>query len=537
MLLAMFEKERIQSPEKLFGDACRRALEVYSEHVNVGERADLVEHAERVAGKMAAFAGELLPREAVDVVYAHDVVDRLLNSTSTKYTPDRVAAAHEAILELATDPAIHAEQARYGLCLLSDMVWTEQASGAHRVDMAARAQDGNGATIPAFTKMIAEQYQGKVSPEAWRRMEPLLDFVHMGKFAGDTNIESLLIKKCELVDNMKYPSSQRESAWLQDALEAESFYAPIAEALGFDGLAAVLRSEAHILRLRGQGMDEYIEKAKETHDAIAAIGVESVVDTILGGSGETCVVAPAVGHDTYSGEVPVHIGEFALQTDSGRCLAGNYRLKTVGSLARKMDKYNGDLPSDVVGLMVISDDVASSARDFADFIQGQFPRFARCIAKSKQTPMYIQGSQTYVRAVEAELRARGIDDILYELKPQSGEEAAENGFGCYEVAKVTLMAEREGTAIPAEVQFITKAERRRSRTGEVAHLIYKYLSHFPDISREERVRIIQQATETLEAMHSRRIHLRADNLGVNERSQVNVEPLLTALSSPSLTHN
>lgn len=526
----MFEKNIFPNPESNFRRASRHSLEVYAEY-DTGERGDLVEHAERVVGLMDAFAGDVVPPEAVSLVYLHDVVDRLLNTESTKHTPEREAAAKEAMLDFFTDPTLGSKRAKYAVCLLPDMVWTEQASGRHRKGMANRAYNGDDTITPEVIQMMSEQYTGNIPPEVWRKVEPLLEFDYMRRFVKNTNIESLLVKMCELADNMSNPSSRRESAWLQDSLEAESFYAPSAEALGFDGLAATLRSEASMLRLRGQGKEEYITEAEAVLNKIADVGIESIVSQILGGDEDTCAVAPAVGVNTETGEVPMHIGEFAIDTGSSGCLAGNYRLKTVGSLAKKMARYEGGMPSDIVGLMVISEDVATSARDFAHFIESRLPQFTPYLAKSKDKQIYIQGSEEYVAAVTAELQARGFDEECYQTNVQTKEEAAKEGYGKYEVSKVTFSVNHDGTDVPTEVQFLTKAERKRSRYGEVAHLIYKYLSYFPDISAEERERIIRSAVETLEDMYDRKRHLSKDSLEVNERSVANAEPLLVALAA------
>ena len=58
-------------------------------------------------------------------------------------------------------------------------------------------------------------------------------------------------------------------------MEAESFYAPLCEVMGFDGLAASLRSQAHIIRLKGQGEHDLIEEIREQYETIRHIGVRN----------------------------------------------------------------------------------------------------------------------------------------------------------------------------------------------------------------------------------------------------------------------
>ena len=74
--------------------------------------------------------------------------------------------------------------------------------------------------------------------------------------------------------------------------------------------------------------------------------------------------------------------------------------------------------------------------------------------------------------------------------------------------------------VPVEVQFVTKAERQRSRTGEVAHIIYKYIRQLErqrPVSDEEKHSIAQTMSRLLKQIHQRRDYASHD-LMVNERS-------------------
>ena len=74
-------------------------------------------------------------------------------------------------------------------------------------------------------------------------------------------------------------------------------------------------------------------------------------------------------------------------------------------------------------------------------------------------------------------------------------------------------------SVLVEVQFVTKAERQRSRTGEVAHIIYKYIRQLewqPSVPDEKKYSIAQTMSRLLKQIHQRRDYASHD-LMVNER--------------------
>ena len=530
--------ERESSVEFDIVAAAEQALDLYCSQ-ETGERSDFPEHAMRSRDLATAFAGGLMPKECIAVSTLHDIADRLHNKESSKNTPERERASREALLKFFTDPRLGSTEGEYMLCLLADMVVVEKHSGVHRIEMAkqARNSDNNGNGPPSeVVEMISEQYQGSVPAEVWGRIEPLLDFDSMRRFMKEVNLESLIIKACELVDNMQNPSSVRESAWLQDVLEAESYYAPTMEVLGLDGLASMLRGEAHILRLMGQGEQAVIDSAREMYTAIEKVGIRNVVANILSGE---AAIDPAVGELAVGqGDHPVHVGEFVVET-GGDTMSGNYRLKTVGSLANKMSgKYNGEAPMDVLGLTVISDDEKSSANDFVHFIMNRLPDFKDQKAKGKQSSMFISGTAEYICTIKQVMREKGFDESRCQFREDEADFIEVRGYKNYEVSKVTFIVEQDGVKIPTEVQFVTKAERKRARQGEVSHLIYKYLNQLPklpgeeglsELSREEKLDlerrralrnrpIIEAGKETQSDCYDRKENMSPDDLQVNRRS-------------------
>ena len=520
------EKEIIPA-EEVFHESCRKVLDGYISCTE-GEREDFKDHAYRVYKIVKAYTSDDLPPEAASLSLIHDVADRMFNKKSTKYNDTWARNATDALYEFMDDENISHDQLKYSACLLADMVEIEQNAAHHRKLMAKIAEEESNDDYREAYSLVAERYVGKVSPDQWRVAQPLLDLDHMRMGMDKVNIEAFIIKGAEIMDNLQYPSSKRESAVLQDVLEAESFYAPILEAMGYEAFAAELRSVAKIRRLIGQGREDFVENAKEIQDRVLQVGMDKIADKIFGVNDG--VINYAIRKDEDSGEYSTHMGEFAADTKYGNMVAGNWRIKTVGSLADKLK--GGDGIMDIVGMMVISRDRETTACDFAHFIADRLKEFRPVCARSKNRPVYIQGTKEYVDAVEQNLRELGVGSDEYLVKIDTNEKREQRGYSIYEISKVTFAVDVDDVEVPVEIQFITKDERRRARTGEVSHIAYKYLQSQgfgkDNLEKEttrqcvERMKIVSLAKEVLGDLHKRRYDMInskiTGKLGINPKS-------------------
>ena len=520
------EKEIIPA-EEVFHESCRKVLDGYISCTE-GEREDFKDHAYRVYKIVKAYTSDDLPPEAASLSLIHDVADRMFNKKSTKYNDTWARNATDALYEFMDDENISHDQLKYSACLLADMVEIEQNAAHHRKLMAKIAEEESNDDYREAYSLIAERYMGKVSPDQWRVAQPLLDLDHMRMGMDKVNIEAFIIKGAEIMDNLQYPSSKRESAVLQDVLEAESFYAPILEAMGYEAFAAELRSVAKVRRLIGQGKEDLVKSAKETQDRILQVGMDKIADKIFGVNDGT--INYAIRKDEDSGEYSTHMGEFAADTKYGNMVAGNWRIKTVGSLADKLK--GGDGIMDIVGMMVISRDRETTACDFAHFIADRLKEFRPVCARSKNRPIYIQGTKEYVDIVEQNLRELGVGSDEYLVKIDTDEKREQRGYSIYEISKVTFAVDVDDVEVPVEIQFITKDERRRARTGEVSHIAYKYLQSQgfgkDNLEKEttrqrvERMKIVSLAKEVLGDLHKRRYDMInskiTSKLGINPKS-------------------
>ena len=520
------EKEIIPA-EEVFHESCRKVLDSYISCTE-GEREDFKDHAYRVHKIVKAYTGDDLPPEAASLSLIHDVADRMFNKKSTKYNDTWARNAADALYEFMDDENISHDQLKYSACLLADMAEIEQNAAHHRRLMAKIAEEESNDDYRETYSLVAERYMGKVSPDQWRVAQPLLDLDHMRMGMDKVNIEAFIIKGAEIMDNLRHPSSKRESAVLQDVLEAESFYAPILEAMGYEAFAAELRSVAKIRRLIGQDREDFVENAKEIQDRVLQVGIEEIADKIFGVNDGA--INYAIRKDEDSGEYSTHMGEFAADTEYGNMVAGNWRIKTVGSLADKLK--GGDGIMDIVGMMVISRGRERTTRDFAHFIADRLKEFRPVCARGKNRPIYIQGTKEYVNAVEQNLRELGVGSDEYLVKIDTDEKCEKRGYSIYEVSKVTFIVDIDGIEIPVEIQFLTKDERHRARIEEISHLIYKYLQSLgfseDNLEKEttrqrvERMKIVSLAKEVLGALYKRRSDMKASkntgNLGLNPKS-------------------
>ena len=520
------EKEIIPA-EEVFHESCRKVLDGYISCTE-GEREDFKDHAHRVYKIVKAYTSDDLPPEAASLSLIHDVADRMFNKKSTKYNDTWARNATDALYEFMDDENISHDQLKYSACLLADMAKIEQSAAHHRKLMAEISEEKSNDNYRETYLLVAERYAGEVSPDQWKVAQPLLDLNHMRLKMDKVNIEAFIIKGAEIMDNLQHPSSERESAVLQDVLEAESFYAPILEAMGYEAFAAELRSVAKVRRLIGQGKEDLVKSAKETQDRVLQVGMDKIADKIFGVNDGT--INYAIRKDEDSGEYSTHMGEFAADTKYGNMVAGNWRIKTVGSLADKLK--GGDGIMDIVGMMVISKDRETTACDFAYFIAGRLKKFRPVCARGKNRPIYIQGTKEYVDVVEQNLRELGVGSDEYLVKIDTDEKCEQRGYSIYEISKVTFAVDIDDVEVPVEIQFITKDERRRARTGEVSHIAYKYLQskgfgkdnleEETASQRDNRMMIVNLAEEVLGALYKRRYDMKdsknTGKLGLNPKS-------------------
>lgn len=450
-------------------------IEQYQCQAPEEERKDFRQHAERVAQLVDSFAGGMVPEQAIIAAAMHDLADRV-HPYGRKYAAEN-RMAQVALMDILTGPTTNGTaDVYYTTTLLSDMVALESKMDEVRTRMSWK-QVQQGDITPGLASALVHDRPGTLPPEIWEQIPPELNLQDKLEFMEQTNVEAVLIKSCEMIDNLQDPGQRSGSSLLRDIVEVESYLAPLVEIMGFEGLSAAMRSEAIITRFKATGKEQVIGAAREQIDRIREAGVEGVVSKVL------TVGRPEASRDQVvtrrvvkeiPGKRPVVMGEFAVETDNGTLLAGNYRLKTVGSLAKKIDRENLHQPMDMLGMMVIADDQQELIDQYVAFASqmiddGDIQLEA---AGSHDRALYAQGSSEFTGQLEQRMHAAGLLEQV-EIKTDDPAKREQRGHGIYEVAKMTFYMQHGDISVPTELQFVTKQERDRARLGEVSHIGYK----------------------------------------------------------------
>lgn len=450
-------------------------LEQYQHQAPEEERKDFRDHAERVAQLVDSFAGDMVPKQAIIAAAAHDLADRV-HPYGRKYAAEN-RMAQVALMDILTGPTTHGTaDVYYTTTLLSDMVALESKMDEVRTRMSWK-QVQQGDITPGLASALVHDRPDALPPGIWEQIPPELNLQDKLEFMEQTNVEAVLIKSCEMIDNLQDPGQRSGSSLLRDIVEVESYLAPLVEIMGFEGLSAAMRSEAIITRFKATGKEQVIGAAREQIDQIREAGVEAAVSKVL------TLGRPEASRDQVAthrvvkeipGKRPVVMGEFAVEADDGTLLAGNYRLKTVGSLAKKIDRENLHQPMDMLGMMVIADDQQELIDQYVAFASQMIDSddIQLEAAASHDRALYAQGSSEFTGQLEQRMHAAGLLEQV-EIKTDDPAKREQRGHGIYEVAKMTFYMQHGDISVPTELQFVTKQERDRARLGEVSHIGYK----------------------------------------------------------------
>lgn len=220
------------------------------------EKGDAIDHAYRSLKILSTFCKTLDPerrRAMADAMLLHDIPGRTFHRETDERAKlsDRVQEGwKEYIAQLEdSDKSV--------IDYMHDQVVIGTEARDYRE---AIKHQSNGISAHDKEQIMNSSYEGMVNVAGWRMGMPEIRGTALEKLAGEVNIESLVIKAAEMMDNLKNPPKQ-DSQQLRNILEAESFYCPFLEAIGYDAMAAEMASTCNIYRLRGQGREDIIDKA------------------------------------------------------------------------------------------------------------------------------------------------------------------------------------------------------------------------------------------------------------------------------------
>lgn len=475
-----------QERQQYSHNAAMRSINYFMDEAyadDLEKRTEALNRISRVRDYIDIFAGDVMSPEA-----AHAGILYEIKKEENSNIENAVVSA-TALMEYYTYPNTHEDAASYTAALLNDMEYMDNYATYYR------------------------------NNDAWRKTSAPIDIKEMGRLSDEVNIESIIIKSCIVLDKLVEPVREVEESGdlsrlddkvLKNITEAEIFYGPLCEVFGFDGLAMDLRSQSHVLRLLKNGKLEDVAKVREYCNSMREIGPQAVLSNIVEGNFAVFNAVKDVDciHD-YDSEIPyssIQLGEFV--TDFGNfwsgkegdhmLTAGNWRLKSVGSLANKIqNSEKRGFPMDVMGFTFILKDEEELADVFACVIEKVIlSENLECVpAPSKENWVFVQGDDNFRRLI----RKRFSYDFI-----QKNIQVMEKDVH-YRVAKLTciLLDEEKNRQMPVEIQFLTKEDRKNARTGTAAHIIYKAQSEGIFYSADDR----ERASKILTKMYNRKTHM------------------------------
>lgn len=475
-----------QERQQYSHNAAMRSINYFMDEAyadDLEKRTEALNRISRVRDYIDIFAGDVMSPEA-----AHAGILYEIKKEENSNIENAVVSA-TALMEYYTYPNTHEDAASYTAALLNDMEYMDNYATYYR------------------------------NNDAWRKTSAPIDIKEMGRLSDEVNIESIIIKSCIVLDKLVEPVREVEESGdlsrlddkvLKNITEAEIFYGPLCEVFGFDGLAMDLRSQSHVLRLLKNGKLEEVAKVREYCNSMREIGPQAVLSNIVEGNFAVFNAVKDVDciHD-YDSEIPyssIQLGEFV--TDFGNfwsgkegdhmLTAGNWRLKSVGSLANKIqNSEKRGFPMDVMGFTFILKDEEELADVFACVIEKVIlSENLECVpAPSKENWVFVQGDDNFRRLI----RKRFSYDFI-----QKNIQVMEKDVH-YRVAKLTciLLDEEKNRQMPVEMQFLTKEDRKNARTGTAAHIIYKAQSEGIFYSADDR----ERASKILTKMYNRKTHM------------------------------
>ena len=484
------------SPEMLAEYAYTRgrtalAENVLSVYAGSEEKRDFM-HPVHVRDLMKDFLGGDVNPFLFDVALFHDVADRAQDMQLGK----NARKALHNFTQVLNDSDI-----TFFNSVLGDLTVVEEMAEKYR-SMVARKDTKLGRVMNETSNK-----NQPVSTKLWLEPSPMADPADMLELVKEVNLESVLLKSVEMFDNLTRPST-KEIAVLQDVFEAESFYAPLCEILGYDGIAMALRSVSAQIRLQKSGNGQYVDQAQRILEKLGTIDeVKQAVSKLFGYFGNDFDMDNVV--DVGSGQHNIQIGELLHQVGAegaegaanDQLLRGVRRIKSVGSLAMKLFKNQGKIPTDVVALNVIVPDKSDVVRYFpvmvkaldeaddVEFVPGQ----------KRVEPLHIRGDKSFVQdlvdAIDVDLPIDSMDLDSEKYKDETK----------FRVAKAMMRMSVDVTMIPIEVMVQTENDRLNSRIGDASHVAIKAKGNAVPFDHS-----------TLSAIKARKRHLRSGR--VNPRS-------------------
>ena len=338
----------------------------------------------------------------------------------------------------------------------------------------------------------------EVRPEEWRARAlgtRATDILRVRSQEG-VNIESLLIGSAETLQWLHSDKAEATTDTYRHIHQAQQFYAPLSEFIGFDGLAMGLQSQSEILKAKHSGQEHLVQRAQTIIEELGSPEVvEQRVETML----------RAVLGETNQRQVLTHTNKHGVIIGEGKCLDRDLRVvwrrKTLGGILRKLSCLEKDkIPMDIIGATVIVQDPEQIGRELrAIMTKAELdPRIVLTPSPSRTKPFHVKGSSEYRAAVARGMGYTDVDEMARDVDVKDGD---------YQVGKVTFRFQRWGEPLPlhTEIQFCTATDRIDARIGSAAHAAYR-------LAEGQPYTLTQEDTVALADFRAQKKHLGQDDL-------------------------
>lgn len=489
------EPENLNIAEVFSSNTAEIAVQVAQEYLKVVDpehQDEKLEQALRTADNVYMFASELLPGAAIDSAILSTVLDEGIYSDDFQ----KLDLASMALAEYLTqnDAQQKPNQDEYVMSMINDINLIDQ-----------RVNEALDSSLETDSEFLNDEL-------IWSLEAPNVPIDLMSELANMTNLEAFIVKSCQELAKL-HDNDLVETNIISVIMKVESFYAPACEILGFDALAMEMRSACTQVRFRELGKDELVDSIKRQTSSIRRNQIKDVFNEISDEKEGSAYnySANMSKLDALQETEPVALGEFAVEVND-KIYSGNWRVKSVGSILKKLDRYDDVEPGvdfknylmDVLGMTVIEKDEQAVADAFVTWVEkidsSQNCKFQP--APSKEKSIIIQGDDRYINLVQTEFDQDFFDRNVQVIRKPNG----------YRVSKMTFVGPNN---LPTEVQFMTKQDRKKGRIGESSHILYKQgtdeideaeLSHYASLLRQ----VFERKAKMLEAK---------DNLNLNSGSK------------------
>jgi len=353
-----------------------------------------------------------------------------------------------------------------------------------------------------------------VSIEQWGEHARAIEPKDINKLITSVNIQSLLIKAAELLAQLDPSTATNDSQTLVRTHQAEVLFAPFCEIIGFDAFAMALYSRVHTLRAMFTGNLAPLQRAQ---DIINERGSKEQVDA------DAQELFAVIFGDNIHEQIINHNANHGVMVGEGLCtseyLRLNWRLKSVGSLTKKLDSRLPEmLPLDILGVTVTTRDIPQIASRLKRILEraSSDERVTLTPTSARTAAVHVKGTANYIETIRQGLGFESLDAMRQVV------DVLEVNEDSHHVCKVTLVFAQPGRPdLRAEIQITTEKDRIENRIGKAAHILYKLVKHLGPAAAE----IIDKEDYTQQLAL---IHARKDYLGSSNEDQLTSGSLLRA---------